>query len=160
MVEMKFLTDRMLGKLTTWLRISGYDTLCIADVDVEGDEDEFMIENLRDRILLTKDKKLYERCVKNGRNAFLITSNDVLGQMREMMRLGVKFQLVMNRCSVCNSEIRKPSMEEALEVIRAENLSESMLQYELWYCEKCKKLYWIGGHWKNMSKFLRKVEDG
>jgi len=51
-------------------------------------------------------------------------------------------------------------MEEALEVIRAENLSESMLQYELWYCEKCKKLYWMGGHWKNMSKFLRKVEDG
>ncbi len=156
---MKFLTDRMLGKLTTWLRISGYDTLCIADVDVIGDEDDFMVENFRDRILLTKDKRLYEKCVKNGRNAFLITSNDVLGQMKEIKSLGVKFQLVMNRCSVCNSELRKPSVEEALEVIRTENLSEDMLDFELWYCGKCNKLYWMGGHWKNMSRFIRKVEE-
>ena len=159
MVEMKFLTDRMLGKLTTWLRISGYDTVSIADLNVGGDEDEFMLSNLRERILLTKDKTLYRKCLKEGRKAFLIKSNDIVGQMKELMSLGVKFQLVMDRCSVCNSELRKPSRDEALEVICREGLSEDMLDFELWYCEKCKKLYWMGGHWRNMSRFLRRVEE-
>lgn len=156
---MKFLTDRMLGKLTTWLRISGYDTVSIADLNVEGDEDEFMLKNLKDRILLTKDRTLYRKCVKQGRDVFLIESNDVAGQMKELTRMGVKFRLVMDRCSVCNSELRKPSRDEALEVIHREGLSEDMLDFELWYCEKCRKLYWMGGHWRNMSRFLRKVED-
>ncbi len=159
MVEMKFLTDRMLGKLTTWLRISGYDTVSIADVSVAGDEDEFMLKNMTDRILVTKDRELYRKCVKSGRKAFLVKSNSVAEQMKELKRLGVKFQLVMDRCSICNTKLRKPSLEEALEVIRKEGLSEDMLDFELWYCEKCRKLYWMGGHWKNMSKFLRKVED-
>lgn len=159
MVEMKFLTDRMLGKLTTWLRISGYDTVSIADVSVAGDEDEFMLKNMTDRILVTKDRELYRKCVKSGRKAFLVKSNSVAEQMKELKSLGVKFQLVMDRCSICNTKLRKPSFEEALEVIRKEGLSEDMLDFELWYCEKCRKLYWMGGHWKNMSKFLRKVED-
>lgn len=159
MVEMKFLTDRMLGKLTTWLRISGYDTLNISDLEVAGDEDDFMLNNFTDRILLTKDKALYHKCIKNGRKAFLITSNDLAEQMRELKKLGVKFQLVMDRCSVCNSTLRKPKKEEAMEVIKREGLKEDMLEIDLWYCEKCKKLYWMGGHWKNMSRFLRKVEE-
>lgn len=158
MVEIKFLTDRMLGKLTTWLRISGYDTLNISDLNVAGDEDDFMLNNFTDRILLTKDKVLYYKCIKNGRKAFLITSNDLAEQMRETKKLGVKFQLVMDRCSVCNSILRKPRKEEAIEVIKREKLSENLLGIDLWYCEKCKKLYWMGGHWKNMLRFLRKVE--
>ncbi len=159
-MALKFLCDRMLGKLTTWLRIAGYDTLYIGDLDVEGDEDEFMLENFPDRILLTKDKGLYAKAVKSGRRAFLITANDVAEQMREVKALGVKFQLVMDRCSVCNTPLRKPSKEEAYEVMRREGIAEDLTKkYELWYCEKCKKLYWMGGHWRNMMRFLRKVED-
>ncbi len=156
---MKFLTDRMLGKLTTWLRISGYDTVNVSDVDVSGDEDEFMLRNMTDRIMITKDKELYRKCIKSGRRAFLVKSNSVAEQMRELKSLGVRFQLVMDRCSVCNTKLRKPSRDEALEVIRREKLGEDMLDFELWYCEKCRKLYWMGGHWKNMTKFLRKVEE-
>ncbi len=150
----------MLGKLATWLRISGYDTLYIGDVKVEGNEDDFMVENFRDRILLTKDKDLYARSIRSSRKAFLIRSNDVAGQMRELKSLGVKFQLVMDRCSVCNTPLRKPTKEEAYEVMKKEGIKEDLTQkYELWYCEKCKKLYWMGGHWRNMIRFLKKVEE-
>ncbi len=149
----------MLGKLTTWLRISGYDTLYVADLDVEEDEDEFMLNNYRDRILLTKDRTLYMRAIREGRRAFLIRSNDLADQMRELKALGVKFQLVMDRCSVCNTLLRKPTREEAVEVMRREGIAEDLSKrYELWYCERCKKLYWMGGHWRNMMRFLRKVE--
>lgn len=159
MVEMKFICDRMLGKLAVWLRISGYDTLYIGDFATE-DEDDFMIENFKDRILLTKDRKLFSKAKKFGRDAILIRSNDVAEQMKELKAFGVKFQIVMDRCSVCNNFLRKPTIEEALTVLREQGLPEDMLErYELWFCENCRKLYWMGGHWINMVRFLRKLED-
>ncbi|MEM4566519.1 MAG: Mut7-C RNAse domain-containing protein [Archaeoglobaceae archaeon] len=159
MVEIKFICDRMLGKLAVWLRISGYDTLYVGDFKIE-DEDEFLLRNHTDRVLLTKDRTLFLKSRKAGRRAFLINSNDVADQMRELKDIGVRFQIVMDRCSVCNELLRKPSIEEALAVIREQKLGEDLFEkYELWYCEKCKKLYWMGSHWVNMVRFLKKLED-
>lgn len=156
---MKFICDRMLGKLAVWLRISGYDTLYVGDFKIEN-EDEFLLKNHTDRILVTKDKTLFLKSKKSGRPAYFINSNDVADQMRELKNLGVKFQIVMDRCSVCNELLRKPSMDEALAVIRDQKLGEDLTEkYELWYCEKCKKLYWMGSHWVNMVRFLKKLED-
>ncbi len=155
----KFICDRMLKRLAIWLRISGYDTLYIGDFGFEN-EDDAMLSEFGDRILLTKDKELYRRAVKIGRRAVLIRSNDLAEQMRELMRLGVRFQIVMDRCSVCNHPLRKPSDDEVLEVMRREGIREDLrLKYELWYCEKCRKLYWMGGHWRNMVRFLKRVEE-
>jgi uncharacterized protein with PIN domain len=158
MVEMKFICDRMLGKLATWLRISGYDTLYIGDLRVD-DEDEFLLKNYLDRVLITKDRDLFTKSKKMGREAFLVKSNNVAEQMKELKALGVKFQIVMDRCSVCNTPLRKPTEDEALAALKEMNLGKDMLEkYELWFCENCKKLYWMGSHWVNMIRFLRKIE--
>ncbi|MCX8172522.1 MAG: Mut7-C RNAse domain-containing protein [Archaeoglobaceae archaeon] len=156
---MKFICDRMLGKLAVWLRISGYDTLYVGDFASEN-EDEFMIENFKDRVLLTKDRKLFAKAKKFGREAFLISSNDLANQMKELKRYGVKFQIVMDRCSVCNNFLRKPNEDEALMALKEQGLPNDILEkYEVWFCEKCRKLYWMGGHWVNMIRFLRRVEE-
>lgn len=148
----------MLGKLAIWLRISGYDTIYVGDFNFEN-EDHALLENFKDRILLTKDKTLYKKALKEKRAVIYIRSNDVADQMRELKRIGVNFQIVMDRCSVCNTPLRKPSDDEALEVLKKEGIKEDLREiYELWFCEKCKKLYWMGGHWKNMVRFLDKVE--
>jgi uncharacterized protein with PIN domain len=158
MVEMKFICDRMLGKLATWLRISGYDTLYIGDLRVD-DEDEFLLKNYLDRVLITKDRDLFTKSKKMGREAFLVKSNNVAEQMKELKVLGVKFQIVMDRCSVCNTPLRKPTEDEALAALKEMNLGKDTLEkYELWFCENCKKLYWMGSHWVNMIRFLRKIE--
>ncbi len=154
----RFIVDRMLGKLATWLRIAGYDTLYIGDFEVD-DEDKYLLENHRDRILLTRDKRLYKASVKTGRSAILIESEKVEEQIRQLKKLGYKFEILMDRCSVCNTPLRKPSDEEALRVMKREGISEDLREkYELWYCEKCDKLYWMGSHWRNMVKFLRRVD--
>lgn len=152
---MKFFADRMLRKLAVWLRIFGYDTLYIGDFGVE-DEDTFMLENYTDRILLTRDKELYERCLKKGRKAILIRSDDVLEQIREVKKsVGIETEIKMERCSVCNAILRKPTREEALRVMKREGIKEDLMKkYELWFCEKCDKLYWMGSHYRNMVKFL------
>ncbi len=150
----KFLCDRMLGKLATWLRLFGYDTLYAGDINIDYDEDYFLINEFRERILLTRDKELYKRA-KDLRPVFLIKSDRLEEQLKELKSLGIKFELRMDRCSVCNGILRKPTREEALEVMRREGIREDLMKrFELWYCERCKKLYWMGGHWRNMKKFL------
>ncbi len=148
----------MLGKLATWLRLFGYDTLYAGDLEVEGDEDFFLINEFRDRILLTRDKELYNRA-KGLRPVFLIKSDRLGDQLRELKALGIRFELKMDRCSVCNTPLRKPTREEALEVMKREGIKEDLAEkFDLWYCERCKKLYWMGGHWKNMKRFLNELE--
>lgn len=155
---MKFICDRMLGKLAIWLRISGYDTLYIGDFNFD-DEDQALLENFKDRILLTKDKTLYRKALKSNRTVIYVKSNDVTDQMRELKKFGVNFQIVMDRCSVCNTPLRKPRNDEVLEVMKKEGIEGDLREiYELWFCEKCRKLYWMGGHWRNMVRFLMKVE--
>jgi len=123
------------------------------------DEDEFLLKNYLDRVLITKDRDLFIKSKKLGREVFLVKSNDVAEQMKELKALGVKFQIVMDRCSVCNTPLRKPTEDEVLTALKEMNLGKDMLEkYELWFCENCKKLYWMGSHWVNMIRFLRKIE--
>ena len=151
---MKFVCDRMLRRLATWLRLSGYDTLCDWTCDPRK-EDTFLVENFPDRILLTRDRELYERRKQRGHPAQLIRSSRVEEQMKELKKLGVRFYPVMKRCTLCNTPLRRARESEIREVAEREGLGEHILKKDLWYCEKCRKLYWIGGHWKNMMKFLR-----
>ncbi|MBE8538873.1 Mut7-C RNAse domain-containing protein [Geoglobus acetivorans] len=152
--NLRFVVDRMLGKLATWLRIFGYDTLYIGDFDVD-DEDTFLLENFQDRILLTRDKELYERSVRRGRKVVFIDSDSVIEQIREMQEFGITAEIRMVRCSVCNTLLRKPTEREAREVMKMEGIEENLMErYELWYCENCRKLYWLGSHYRNMVKFL------
>ncbi len=155
---MRFIADRMLGKLATWLRIFGYDTLYVGDFETE-DEDLFLLENFRDRTLLTRDKELYDRAVRRKRKAVLIKNDSVIDQISEMRDLGIDTDIKMDRCSVCNSILRKPADEEAKEVMEKEGIEENLKErYELWYCEKCKKLYWLGSHYRNMVRFLENLK--
>jgi len=154
----KFIVDRMLGKLAVWLRISGYDTIYISDLNVK-DEDDFLLNNHRDRVLVTRDRELYHRSIKSKRKVILIKSDLVEDQIREMRKIGVEFRIVMERCSVCNTPLRKAKNDEILRIMKREGIREDLREkYELWYCERCDKLYWMGSHWRNMVKFLKRVE--
>ncbi len=155
MVGLKFVCDRMLKRLAKWLRLSGYDTVCEEAFNTTPEkEDTYLVENFKDRILLTKDRELYHRRISRGYPAKLITSNQVWKQMKEVMELGVKFYPVTKRCTLCNSNLRKLKEEEAKEILEKMGLGKDLLKKELWFCENCKKVYWIGSHWKNMIKFL------
>ncbi len=155
---MKFIADRMLGKLATWLRIFGYDTLYIADFETD-DEDLFLLENFKDRILLTRDKELYERAIKRNRKVIFIKNDSVIDQISEMKEYGINTEIKMERCSVCNDLLRRPTDAEAKEVMEREGIENDLKErYELWYCERCKKLYWLGSHYRNMVRFLENLK--
>ena len=56
--EIKFLADRMLGKLVKWLRILGYDT---AYPSFSDDSSLILTARQEGRILLTRDANLNKR---------------------------------------------------------------------------------------------------
>lgn len=100
--EIKFLADKMLGKLTKWLRILGYDTTYPI-----SDEDITLILTARqeNRILLTRDTNLIKR--KNICDYLFIKSDQWEEQLLEVIR-GLKLIIDFNsnmfsRCSLCNT---------------------------------------------------------
>ncbi|PXF51521.1 MAG: hypothetical protein C4B55_03850 [Candidatus Methanophagaceae archaeon] len=126
--EKKFVTDRMLGKLTTWLRVLGYDTVYAAEVKAEGKEGEEGEEGKKEkkgeeedrsltalaeheaRILLTRDKNLAAAATKKGVQCVQIKTDNAMEQLQELLRHDLTSHLnlepVPARCSECNARLR------------------------------------------------------
>jgi uncharacterized protein with PIN domain len=147
--EQKFITDRMLGTLTRYLRFMGYDTTS-ANGLVEGDpkEDTVLLEIAKQehRLLLTKDAELARR---GNADALLIRSDDVMDQVQQLIDLHrVKRRLTMSRCSLCNTELREANTCEIADTAYA---PKDWRNHSFFWCRQCQKLYWNGSHGKQLE---------
>jgi len=100
--EIKFLADRMLGKLVKWLRILGYDTTYPS---FDNDLSLILTARKEGRILLTRDTNLIKR-----RNIceFLFIESDKWDEQLIGIIKGVKLKIgfnskIFSRCSICNT---------------------------------------------------------
>ncbi len=164
--ELRFVTDRMFGKLSTWLRVLGHDTVYAADLKATGedeDEDNAIAAFAKEegRILLTRDKELVTSARQKGVQCLYIEAEDAMAQLKELLRynLAINLEPVPLRCSVCNARIRK--VEEGEEAMLKEKsyVPTSMVgTWKFWICERCGKVYWEGSHWRNMREMLRQLQ--
>ncbi|MCZ7406070.1 MAG: DUF5615 family PIN-like protein, partial [Candidatus Methanoperedens sp.] len=67
---MKFVTDRMLGRLSRWLRLFGYDSLEIKKQENEDDTLLALAEK-EGRILVSRDRVLVKKKKKRGIRTYL-----------------------------------------------------------------------------------------
>lgn len=168
---MKFLADRMLGNLSSWLRILGYDTLS-ANSFVglsNAAEDTYMLEisGLEQRTLLTRDAQLHMRAKqKYGIPTLLVDDGNVLHQLNQVRE---KFSLVFPeqpeavRCSICNGMLKSASISEVLQSQEITNLRakgvdiEKFIQKHRDYykCDSCEKVFWKGQHWRNVLEITQ-----
>lgn len=162
---LRFVTDRMLGKLSTWLRILGHDTVYAADIPVkngEEDEDNAIVSFAAHeaRTLLTRDKNLAAIARKRGVEKLQIRTADVMEQLKELLRHNITINLepVPVRCSECNARIRKVEAGEEDILKERSYVPTSMIgKCDFWICERCERIYWEGSHWKNMREQLRQL---
>ncbi|MCW3134200.1 MAG: Mut7-C RNAse domain-containing protein [Methanophagales archaeon] len=166
---LRFVTDRMLGKLSTWLRILGHDTVYAADlktIDLAEDEDEdkaiVSFAEQKARILLTRDKNLALSARKKGIQCVQIKTDEVMEQLNELLchHININLEPVPVRCSECNGKIRK--VEEGEEDILKEKsyVPTSMIgKWHFWVCEHCGRIYWEGSHWRNMREKLDQLKE-
>jgi len=163
-MEVKFIADEMCGRLARWLRLLGFDTLYVTGKDnttlIEVDDDYILSKAIIEgRILITRDVRLYRRALSIGTDAILIRSNDIEGKLREVLSKVSKNRhiIVKPRCPICNSSLRRMDKRELNELSRyvPPNVLENF--DEFLFCDRCKKVYWFGSHWKYIKEIVKKI---
>jgi uncharacterized protein len=148
--ESRFLADRMLGTLTRYLRFMGYDTIS-ANGWSPGDprEDTKLLDLAchENRILLTRDHELARR---GGEQALLVEGEDVREQVGQLIGRGlISRRLLMSRCSLCNTLLRRATDEE---IASASYAPKEKTGYTFFWCEECRRLYWNGSHQQRLRE--------
>ncbi|MFX1379122.1 MAG: Mut7-C RNAse domain-containing protein [Promethearchaeota archaeon] len=160
---MKFLVNSMLGKLTRFLRIFGYNTVYANDLikiyNIDPVPDDFLIEyaNNENRIIITKDLALYRRY--KDKSIFLKGEGlyNYLDQLNKQIGLKFEFNLKRARCSLCNSKLER--VEDKIS-IKKDVLKETYNHFDIFYqCSsiQCKKVYWQGSHIEDIEYKLSKT---
>lgn len=139
----KFIADSMLGNLARWLRMLGYDTEYW-----RGDDAELIAKTeSTKRILLTRDRQLAERLKTRDASIILIGSTELasaLAQLSRKRNIDIKFNEDKTRCPLCNTQLGK--------------LESEGQHRKKWGCPSCGKTYWIGSHWRNISRKLKQAQ--
>jgi uncharacterized protein with PIN domain len=183
---MKFLTDEMEGNLTRWLRFLGYDTRYAKDYEFSygspvSDDDlieqcflEHRILISRDREMIKKFKKRYEKILQENPDLYLkfeinhsltpcilLNSTIFAEKMSDIFKkfeIRLKYDSNIARCSKCNSKIK--IIEDKIKFRNKIPDSVFVNNDEFWVCtnKECNKIYWIGGHFKDIFKKLSEIK--
>jgi len=172
---MKFLTDRMLGRLCSWLRILGYDTTSANSFSElsNAEEDTYMLKlsSLEQRILLTRDTQLHRRAKEgHGIPTLFVEDGDVLRQLNQVRQcFGLEFADEPNilRCTVCNGSIQSATPTNVRQSSEISNLRSKGVDIdkfvqrytEFYKCKQCGKIFWKGGHWRQIVRKIRALNS-
>jgi len=147
-MEHRFLLDVMLGKLTTYLRMCGYDTLYAQEEGLEADAAICERAASTGRRLLTRDRDLAARTD----NAVLLTARDIEGKLAELQAHGIEVDLPTrpDRCSVCNGRLDRIDPDH-----RPAHAPDSVSR--LWQCGQCDQYFWKGSHWERVQETIAAI---
>lgn len=150
---MRLLLDEMLGRTVKWLRIFGVDAEAIKP---KSDEELIEYAEREKRILVTKDEELAKKCERQKINILFLKKKKIEEQLSEIKnKLGIDLPFPeKTRCPVCNTELRTVNKQTIVDIVPASVLCKNE---KFWLCEKCKKAYWEGSHWKNINKMYDSV---
>jgi len=150
---MKFIVDRMLGRLAKQLRMLGYDTLYYRGEDVYP---LIRLARQEGRVILTRNTKLIPRRPEDV--ILRITEDDLLLQLKELIQKGnieMDEAKVFSRCLLCNALLDPISRKEV------EGKVPDFIYYqqkEFFQCPQCQRIYWPGSHLENMQKRIAELQ--
>jgi uncharacterized protein with PIN domain len=149
---MKFVVDRMLGKLAKELRLLGYDTIYY-----RGDDAHQLIQLARQegRIILTRNTKLSPKRPED--QMIRVTEDKPFLQVKELIQkehIPLDEEKFFSRCLLCNSLLDQIPREEA-----EGNVPDFIFhhQKEFFRCPECQRIYWPGSHQENMEKRMEEL---
>ncbi len=140
---MLFFADAMLGKLTRWLRILGFDTEYSPQFT---DEDILEKAKREGRVILTRDSTLHKEALRSGVKSILMQQDGIDAMLRELSPYLTE-NPAESRCPQCNVPLvlAEPGINATI---------PTHPEGPVWLCPSCGKLYWHGSHWEGIMRTL------
>ena len=149
---MKFLVDRMLGKLAKDLRMLGYDA-----VYYRGEETQplFQLARQEGRVILTRNTRLIPKRPED--QVCRLTEDNPSLQLQELIQkrhLSLNEENPFLRCLLCNNVLDHIPRE------RAEGKVPDFIFHQkkaFFRCPSCQRIYWQGSHLEKMQKKIEQL---
>ncbi len=152
----RFIVDAMLGNIAKKLRLFGFDTEYQSDID-----DEFLIKKAlaQTRIVITKDKRLYQTLKESEIIALLPSSNIELRILVEILnQCNISHVNILpnpfTRCTLCNGLLITIKKILAIDSIPWKVFERIDIVYR---CTKCSKVYWNGTHIRQINEQVQEI---
>lgn len=144
----RFVLDGHLGKLTSYLRILGFDVSYAFEAK---DEALAAVSAAEKRILLTRDRGLLKR--KQVEFGYCVRDQHPRRQLLEVIR---RYDLMremrpFTRCPRCNGSLILA--EKSAIVDRLPDKTTTILD-QFWQCKDCRQIYWQGSHYQHIQDWL------
>ncbi len=145
------LLDAMLGKLSTYLRMCGYDAAYALDRGIEADPRLRDLARREGRTLVTRDVELG----RTTDGSLVLRTRDIEDQLVELLEAGFELELSEPaRCSVCNGRLRRSEAGE-----KTPPFAPSLTDQPVWRCRGCGQPFWCGSHWRDVETTLETVRS-
>ncbi len=143
------IADVMLGRLSRWLRLLGFDTLYSTDIT---DRELLRIARQEGRTILTRDTHFLKM---NLPDCIFIKPDDVFEQLKEVVSaIGGNVPDVM-RCLKCNGILAPVTDKTGVEGSVPEYVYRNFNRFSR--CALCGNIYWEGSHYRDFRERLRKA---
>ena len=143
----------MLGKLSKWLRILGFDTIYYREVE---DNKLVTLAIKENRQILTRKTSLKDR--KDIKNLLLfIKENDPVKQLQEVIEyynLRIKSHNVFTLCLICNQKLKEIPAEFVKDKV-PDYVANTQKAFSI--CPHCKRIFWKGTHYDNMWQIIEET---
>ncbi|WP_440059828.1 Mut7-C RNAse domain-containing protein [Thermogladius sp. 4427co] len=155
--EQRFIVDNMLGSVARWLRLLGYDTRYDRRLE---DWRILRIAKEEDRVIVTRDRGLHRRALKNGLRSIYIENVEdisaILAYLAVVAGIRLSVELDKTRCPLCNGELMKVGKE----LVKGKVPERVYKLYnDFWVCSRCGNVYWVGSHWRKIEEILAKARE-
>ena len=152
-MPMKFVADRMLGKLARWLRVIGQDVTYGPHLSGYGLIREARREG---RLILTRDRGLVR---KNPPDYLMIESDRFREQLKQVVQACrlEPFKEAFTRCVECNTVLQPVPKEAVRERVPPYVFSN---QERFSFCLRCRRIYWPATHQQKMLEELKGLGFG
>ena len=147
--EPTFILDVHLGKLATYLRMLGFDTLYRNEYQ---NPDIIAVAGRERRMILTHDRGLLKvRAVTNG---YWVRATVPLQQVREVLQRFDLWGLLwpFHRCLRCKGLVKPVEKQTILPPLIPQI---ARYYHEFYPCSVCRRLYWKGSHYRKMREFIQ-----
>ena len=118
-----------------------------------------VLAKTENRVLITRDKKLYQKALSEGLDTFIVDSKcqeERLAVLADHFDFMLEIDLSVSRCPKCNGCLDSISKAEV-----KEKVPEGTFKYydEFWQCTSCGKIYWKGAHWSRIQGALEAAKS-